>query len=138
MTAITQQEAASKTSKEAQNAWQDMGFHRHTPPRQGSRPRAKSGSRCYRIIVRPKEQFTSFITQAVDKPGRLLRLAGKRNSGSWATQAWLINKDAAHVEDRRLVADSKEVADLIRQLGSQPVHEKGDVFSIGGQLRKIS
>ena len=109
-----------------------MSFRRRTRvlPKNHKRaqPGAEGGGNYYRIIVRPKEQFMSFRTQYIGDQGRLKRLAGRRSSGSWATQAWLINKTSAHVENKKLIADSKDVADLIRQLGSQPILEKGDIF----------
>jgi hypothetical protein len=123
MTSTAQKSAARDNTKQAQAVWQGMSFRKH------AKPGAKGTGDYYRIVVRPKEQFSSFRTQDIGRPGGLQRLAGKRTSGSWATQAWLVSKDSAHVEGKRLVADNKDVRDLIRQLGSQPTLEKGDIFT---------
>jgi hypothetical protein len=94
--------------------------------------RAKPGTRgtgaYFRIEVRPKGQFISFRVQDVGEPGGLERVAGHRSSGSWATHAWLISKDKAHVEGDTLVADDEDAEQLLSRLGSKPVHVKGDVF----------
>jgi len=79
-------------------------------------------------VVRPKEEFTTFRYHDVGEKGHILRLAGKRSSGSWDTQAWLISKDDAHVEDDSLVADTDGAREVIEALGSKPRHVKGDVF----------
>jgi hypothetical protein len=123
MTSTAQKSAASDNTKQAQAVWQGMSF------RKRAKPGTKGTGDYYRIVVRPKEQFSSFRTQDIGRPGGLQRLAGKRTSGSWATQAWLVSKDSAHVEGKRLIADNKDVRDLIRQLGSQPTLEKGDIFT---------
>ena len=93
-----------------------------------AKPGTKGTGDYYRVIVRPKEQFKSFRTQDVGDPGGLQRVAGHRSSGSWATQAWLIGKDMAHVKDGKLIADDPDAKDLLKHLGSEPVHDKGDVF----------
>ena len=64
----------------------------------------------------------------VGEKGHILRLAGKRSSGSWDTQVWLISKDDAHIEGDTLVADTDDARSLIDALGSKPKHVKGDVF----------
>ena len=40
-----------------------------------------------------------------------------------------MSKDSAHIEGRRLVADNKDVGDLLKRLGSHPVLEHGDIFT---------
>ena len=60
--------------------------------------------------------------------GHILRLAGKRSSGTWDTQVWLIAKSDAHIEGDTLVADSEDARHLIESLGSKPMHVQGDVF----------
>lgn len=97
--------------------------------KQRAQPGTKGGGDYYRVIVRPKEQFVTFRNQDVGGPGGLQRIAGKRSSGSWSTQAWLINKDFAHVEGKELIPDHKDAKALLQQLGSQPVHKQGDVFT---------
>ena len=96
------------------------------------RKRAKPGTKgegdYFRIVVRSKEEFTTFRTQDVGEKGHILRLAGKRSSGSWDTQTWLISKDDAHIEGDTLVAVTDDARRLIETLGSKPKHVKGDVF----------
>lgn len=97
-----------------------------------SKRRAEPGSRgqgnYYHVEVRPDQDFVTYRTQDVGDPGHLQRVAGKRESGSWATVKWLIDKNDAHVEGESLVGDTAEAKDLIKKLGSKPVHKKGDVF----------
>lgn len=94
--------------------------------------RAKPGSGgqgdYYHVEVREGEGFETFRTQDVGDAGHLQRVGGKRASGSWATVKWLISKEDAHVEDGKLVGDTKEAKDLIKKLGSQPVQVRGDRF----------
>lgn len=83
----------------------------------------------YRIVIRPKDEFVTFRYHDVgEKSGDLERLAGKRPNGSWDTQAWLVNKKSAHIENGRLMADTDDVQDLLDELGSVPRHVKGDIF----------
>lgn len=98
---------------------------------QGSR-RQKPGSggqgNYYHVEVREGGDFETFRTQDVGDPGHLQRVSGKRASGSWATVKWLIGKEDAHVEDGKLVGDTKEAQDLIKKLRSRPVQIRGDRF----------
>jgi len=55
-------------------------------------------------------------------------VAGKRESGSWATVKWLVAKEDAHIEAGRLVPDTKDARDLFKKLGAQPVRLRGDRF----------
>jgi hypothetical protein len=133
MTTEKQRKAAKQNIKKAQAAWSSMTSRQHSLAQPEGRNRAKPGTRgegdYYRIVVRPKEQFTSFRNQDVGEPGGLQRIAGRRSSGSWDTQAWLIHKDHAHIEGDALVADSDDAKDLLEKLGSTPKHEKGDIFT---------
>lgn len=126
-------EAARKNIKKAQAAWQGMTKRQHSLAQPEGRSRARPGTKAtgdyYRIEVRPKAEFITFRNQDVGKPGALERLAGKRSSGSWATQAWLISKADAHLEGDKLVPDSQDARDLLAKLGSEPVHQKGDIFT---------
>lgn len=96
------------------------------------RHRTKPGStgqgNFYHIEVRPKTDFRSFRTQDVGRKGGIERVAGKRGSGSWDTQKWLIGKELAHVENGRLVPDSDHARKVLAELGSKPVHVGGDRF----------
>lgn len=82
----------------------------------------------YRIVVRDKDQFTSFRVDDVGDKGGIERVAGHRPSGSWDTQAWLISKDRADVVGDTLKAKDKDVQNVLNQLGSKPIHKEGDIF----------
>jgi hypothetical protein len=127
-----QREAARKNIRKAQAAWQSMSHREHARAQPEGRGRKKPGTggggEYYRITVRPKSEFTTFRTQDVGGPGHVERLAGKRASGSWDTQAWLISKADAHVAGGKLIPDTAKAREVIAKLGSKPVHVKGDVF----------
>ncbi len=54
---------------------------------------------------------------------------GKRASGAWGTQKWLIGKAHAHVARGRLVPDSAAAKNVLeKMLASAPVHLGGDRF----------
>ena len=101
-------------------------------PQPKGKKRAKPGTKgegeYFRIVVRSKEQFTTFRYHDVGEKGHILRLAGKRSSGSWDTQVWLISKNDAHIEGDTLVADTDDARSVIEALGSKPKHDKGDIF----------
>ena len=127
-----QRQAARQNIKKAQAKWQSMSHTEHARAQPQGRARKKPGTTgegdFFRIQVRPKSQFVTFRTQDVGDPGHIERVAGKRQSGSWATQAWLVSKEDAHVRNGTLVADTKDAKDLLARLGSAPRHVKGDVF----------
>ena len=126
-----QRQAARENIKKAQ--WQSMTKRQRTLAQPEGKNRARPGTtgegEYYRIIVRPKGEFTTFRNQDVGKPGGLQRLSGHRSSGSWATHAWLISKEDAHMEGDELVPDSDDARELLATLGSKPVHKKGDLFT---------
>jgi hypothetical protein len=129
----SQRQAARQNIKKAQDAWQ----HKSPPARARAQPegrgRAKSGAtgagEYYHVEVRPKEQFVTFRTHDVGKKGGIERVAGRRRSGSWADQTWLISKDQAHVEDSKLIPDTEAARDVLDALGSVPMHSQGDRFT---------
>lgn len=82
----------------------------------------------YHVEIRRSDDFVTFRTQDIGDPGHVQRVAGKRESGSWATVKWLIGKEDAHVNGDTLVGDTKDAKDVIKKLGSKPVHKKGDIF----------
>jgi hypothetical protein len=98
---------------------------------QGSR-RQKPGSggsgKYYHIEVRDGSDFETFRTQDVGGPGHLQRVAGKRASGGWSTVKWLVSKDDAHVEDGKLVGDTRDVRDMLKKLRTKPTQIRGDRF----------
>jgi hypothetical protein len=99
------------------------------------RSRAKPGERSsgsyFHIEVRPRRQFKTFRTQDVGKPGGIQRVAGRRSSGSWDTQKWLISKDMAHAARGKLVADSRDARKVLDDLGSAVTHVTGDRYKAG-------
>lgn len=94
--------------------------------------RAKPGERgrgqFYRVVVRPKAQFSAFRIQQVGRPGHTERLAGKRPGGTWDTQAWLISKQDAHIEKNRLKIDDRKARTVLKQVREPIVHKHGDIF----------
>jgi hypothetical protein len=127
-----QRQAARRNIKKAQAAWKSMSHGEHARSQPQGRGRKKPGTggegEFYRIVVRPKEEFVTFRTQDVGGPGHVERVAGKRQSGSWDTQAWLVSKQDAHIEGDMLVPDTSDARDLLARLGSEPRHVKGDIF----------
>ena len=127
-----QREAARRNIKKAQAAWQSMSHEEHARAQPQGRRRQKPGTtgegEYYRITVRPKEDFVTFRNHDIGEPGHIQRVGGKRQSGSWDTQAWLISKQYAHVEGGTLVPDTAEAKKVLADLGSRPRHVKGDIF----------
>lgn len=127
-----QREAARRNIRKAQAAWKAMSHRQHSRAQPEGRRRQKPGTggegEYYHITMRPKEEFVTFRTQDVGGPGHIQRVAGKRPSGSWDTQTWLISKRDAHVEGGRLVPDTEDARNVLADLGSRPVHVKGHVF----------
>jgi hypothetical protein len=83
----------------------------------------------YRIEVRSKSQFKTFRNHDVGKPGGLERIAGRRNSGSWATVAWLISKEDAYVtKSNKLVISDPSAKTVLKNIQGPIVHVKGDIF----------
>jgi hypothetical protein len=132
MATAKQKKAAKENIKKAQRRWQEMTPREHALAQPEGRKRAKPGMKgegdYFRIVLRPKEEFATFRFHDVGEKGHILRLAGKRSSGSWDTQAWLIHKADAHLEGDTLVADTADASKLIEALRSKPKHLKGDVF----------
>jgi hypothetical protein len=110
-----QRQAARKNSNKAQ-------------VRGRQKPGSGGSGDYYHVEVREGNDFETFRTQDVGDEGHLQRVAGERPSGSWSTVKWLINKDDAHVEDGKLVGDTREAQDLIKKLRSKPVQIRGDRF----------
>jgi len=121
----TQRRAAKRNLGKAQAAWRDMSSRTHARRQPSGRGRAKPGARggggFFHIEVRPRREFRTFRTQDVGKKGGLERVAGKRASGSWDTQKWLISKEHAHRVGGRLVPDT---ADARKRLYSRKVNPK--------------
>ena len=121
--ATAKQIAASRRNiKKARKAWKEMSSRQHALAQPEGRSRKRPGTtgegKFFRIEVRPKSEFVTFRNQDVGKPGGIERLAGKRESGSWGTVSWLVNKDFAHVERGRLVPDHPDAKELFEELGA--------------------
>src|SRR3954452_8201843 len=127
-----QREAARRNIKKAQAAWKAMSHTEHARAQPPGRDRKAPGTggegHFYRIAVRPKGQFVTFRTQDVGGPGHIERVAGKRGSGSWDTQAWLGSKGAPHAEGDKLIPDTEDARSLFAKLVSEPTLVKQDVF----------
>ena len=95
-------------------------------------PRKKPGTggkgKYYRVVIRPKSGFTSFRAHDIGRKGHSIRLAGKRKTGTWATQAWLISKKDATVKAGILVGKDSETKKILSKLCTKPRRVKGDVF----------
>ena len=128
-----QKKASKRNIKKSQAAWKGMTSRQHALAQPQGRGRARPGEvgagEYFRIVVRSKDEFVTFRYHDVgENDGDLQRLAGKRRSGSWDTQAWLISKKSAHVSGDKLIPDSADAKNLLRELGSEPAHIKGDIF----------
>ena len=132
MTSEKQKKAARENVKKAQKKWESMSSRQRAVAQPEGRARSKPGSKgegdYYHIMVRPKREFTSFRTQDVGREGHAQRVAGRRSSGSWDTQKWLISKEDAHVDGDVLVADTDEAEQILNQLQTKPKLVKGDLF----------
>lgn len=132
MATTKQREAARRNIKSAQKKWNGMDRRQHAKSQPEGRARARIGTKgegnFYRIEVRDKNQFTTFRYHDVGEKGHLMRLSGKRPSGSWGTAAWLVEKGDAHVEGSALVPDTQDARHLFNTLSSKPKKVKGDIF----------
>ena len=83
----------------------------------------------YRVVVRDKNDFVLFRNHDVGKKGHVERLAGRRANGRWATQAWLVDKNEAHMDEKSvLIGENKDVIGVLAKLRRKPKHLKGDIF----------
>jgi hypothetical protein len=132
MTTAAQRRAARENLKKARKVWQQMPSRQRSRSQPEGPRRARPGSSgeggFFRIEVRPKSEFETFRTQDVGKKGGIERVAGKRGSGSWSTQTWLISKRHAHVEGGSLVADTADARKVLKALGSTPKRIRGDRY----------
>jgi hypothetical protein len=130
MATRAQRRAAKRNIRKAQAVWRGMSSRAHARRQPSGRGRAKPGARggFFHIEVRPRREFRTFRTQDVGKKGGLERVAGKRPSGSWDTQKWLVSKEHAHRVGGRLVPDTADARKLLKVLGAPPRHVAGDRF----------
>ena len=82
----------------------------------------------FHVEVRRPQNFVSFRVQDVGGKGGIERVVGRRASGSWDTQKWLISKEHAHRVGGRLVPDTADARKLLKVLGAPPRHVAGDRF----------
>ncbi|MGE5146861.1 MAG: hypothetical protein ACM3N5_08935 [Candidatus Eiseniibacteriota bacterium] len=131
MATARQKRAAKRNVKKAQRAWRGLSSRaraRAQPEGNRAKPGSSGRGQFFHIQVRPKSEFASFRTQDVGKSGGIERVAGRRASGSWATQKWLIGKEHAHMARGRLVGDTKDARKVLDALGAAPRHLGGDRF----------
>lgn len=133
MATAKQKSAARSSIKKAQATWKRMSSRARSRAQPQGRARAKPGAKgggdFYHVEVRPKSEFETFRTQDVGKRGGIERVAGKRSSGSWSTQKWLISKKDAHIDSGKLIGDSEDAKSVLRRLGSKVKRVRGDRFS---------
>lgn len=126
-----QKRASERTIEKAQAVWQSMSPReraRAQPGRGRKKPGATGKGNYFHVEVRDKGRFITFRTHDVGEPGGIQRVAGKRSSGSWDDQKWLIGKEQAHIEKGKLIPDTEEARAVLEALGSEPVHVGGDRF----------
>jgi hypothetical protein len=132
MATAKQRRVARRNIGAAQAAWRKLSSRtraRRQPQGRGrAKPGARGGGAFFHIEVRPRREFKTFRTQDVGKRGGIERVAGKRGSGSWDTQKWLISKEHAHRVGRRLIAATADARKVLKILGVPPRHLGGDRF----------
>jgi hypothetical protein len=132
MSTIKSGQRGSIYVKQAQKIWRNMTSDQHntTPEGQGrtSQSEHESAGSFFRITVRPKEQYVSFRNYNVDGSSGLIRVAGRKRSGTWDTHAWLLSKDSAHQEDDYLLAETEEARNLFSGFSDYPTRVAGDEY----------
>lgn len=132
MATTKQKQAARRNIKKARKTWESMSPRQRAKAQPKGRQREKPGTpgegEYFHIQVRRKDQFRTFRTQDIGRKGGIQRVAGRRSSGSWDTQKWLISKKHAHVEKGKLVPDTDDAREVLNALGSTPEHLGGDRF----------
>ncbi len=131
MASKKQKRAARKNIRKAQAKWRSMSRRQHARAQPQGRERKKPGTtgkgKYYRVVVRPKSQFTSFRMHDVGRKGHIIRLAGRRRNGSWDTQAWLIAKTDAHYSGGKLVGKTASAKKVLARLRTKPRRVKADI-----------
>jgi plasmid stabilization system protein ParE len=132
MASARQRQAARANVKKARTAWRAMSSRARARAQPQGSGRAKPGATgrgaFFHIEVRPRREFKTFRTHDVGNKGGIERVAGKRGSGSWSTQKWLIGKNHAHIHNGKLIADSNDAKHVLDTLGTAPVHVSGNRF----------
>jgi hypothetical protein len=132
MASEKQKTSARRNIKKAQKKWSSMSSRQRALAQPQGRARKKPGTggkaTYYRIVVRPKSEFSSFRSHDVGRKGHVIRLAGKRKSGTWDTHAWLIGKEDAKISGNTLVGTSASVKKVLSQLRTKPRRVRGFIF----------
>jgi len=132
MATSKQRKAARENIRKVKTAWRSMSHEQHARAQPEGRRREKPGTQgegnFFRVRVRPKSEFVTFRTHHLGGAGHVQRVAGKRKSGSWDTQTWLISKEDAHLQGRNLVGDTRDAKKVLKSLGAKPRHVEGDIF----------
>lgn len=113
-------DTARSNIKKAWQKWVKVSFNQ----KGGENMRKKY----FKIVVRPESEFKTFKKEGIGEEKRVVRLAGKRRSGLWDTQAWLISKYDAHIEERKLIPDTKHAKYAIKSLASEPRWIRTNIF----------
>lgn len=121
MNLLEQRRAAKRKIKKARTLSRSKGKRRAKPGTTGT-------GEFFHIQVRPRSEFVTFRTQDVGKKGGIERVAGKRSSGSWDDQKWLISKKDAHIKNSHLVPDTEHARKLLQTFGTKPRHIEADRF----------
>lgn len=97
--------------------------------RRRRKPGATGQGDYYHVEVKARAQFSAFRTQDVGEKGGLQRVSGKKPDGRWETQAWLIAKLMAHVDETgQLIADHADAREVLDQLNGPARRLQGDRF----------
>ncbi len=124
---------ARRNIKKAQRKWSSMSHRQHALSQPQGRSRKKPGStgkgEYYRIIIRPKSEFITFRAHDVGRKGHLIRITGKKSSGSWSTQSWLISKKDARKIKGKIIISNPQIKKAIAKLQSAPKQLKADIFT---------
>lgn len=91
----------------------------------------------YYIEVRSKEKYKTFRTRDAGEKDGIERVIGQREDGIWETVKWLLNKEMAHVENGRLVADHPNAKELFDCLDSAPIYVEGNRFKAKDRAANI-
>ncbi|MDQ3634595.1 MAG: hypothetical protein M3405_08820 [Acidobacteriota bacterium] len=85
-------------------------------------------SNFYHIEIRSPAEFKRFRLVGINEKIGIEKVNGQREDCSWEIVKWLVSKDAAHIEDGKLIADHKKVQEIFDKINSVPIHIEGDRF----------
>jgi len=109
MASAKQKKAAKRNIKKALAKWKSMTSRARALAQPQGRARKKPGTtgkgKYYRIVVRPKSEFTSFRMHDVGRKGHIIRLAGRRKSGKLRTKPKKIRGDVFEAKSRKNVPE---------------------------------